>query len=324
MSAPLLAVLLTAAAALALSTRQPLHRAAPTTAATVLMLALMLRALVTVVAGIAALARLSDVAIVDAALGWCWHELLPDIPQALGFAEHPVAHAAVGAPLALLAGSLAWLLVRQASAWRDLRRTLAGAVGPGPCGSTIVADDRLLLAATKLGRSRILVSERALGELDARELTAGLTHELGHIRRRHRLVLRAAFLLAALARPLPGTRATERALCFQLERDADAFAVRELRDPLSLASAICKAAGAAHDDVALVTLGGSGLTTMRLRELLEGRAARSPRAQRLAQAATALLAALILAVGATAPGWATSSVGAAHGTHEAHPCSHRG
>jgi hypothetical protein len=322
MSAPLLAAVLTVAAALALPDRLPLHRAAPATAATVLVLALLLRALVTVTAGFAALVRLSDVGIVEAALGWCWHELLPDLPHALGFAEHPVAHAAVAAPLALLAGSVAWLLVRQLRAWLALRRWLAGAVGRGPRGSTIVPDDRLLLAVTKVGRGRVLVSERALEELDDGELAAGLTHELGHIRRRHRLVLRAVSLLAALARPLPGTRATERAVCFQLERDADAYAVRELRDPLSLASAICKAAGTTRGDAALLTLTGSGPTTVRVRELLEGAAARSRRAERLAKAGAALLAAVIVAVGAGAPGWTAPAAGSSPTARDAHPCSH--
>lgn len=321
MSAPLLGALLTATAALALPHRLPLHRVAPATAAVVLMLALILRALLTVGAGVAALLRLSDVGIVESLLSWCWHELLPTIPHELGFAEHSAAHAAVTAPLLLLAGSVAWLVVRQLRAWLELRRRLGAAVGPGPCGSTVLPDDGLLLAVTKVGRSRILISERALGELDAGELAAGLTHELGHIRRRHRPVLLGAALLAALARPLPGTRATERALAFQLERDADAFAVRELRDPLSLASAICKAAPVPGTR-ALVTLGGSGPATLRVRELLEGTAVRSARAEALARAVAVVLVALVAGAGVTAPGWAVPPAGGE--APSGHGCSHRG
>jgi bla regulator protein blaR1 len=322
MSAPVLAVLLTATGAIALPHRLPLHRATPTTSAAVLLVALMVRALVAVAIAVLALERLSDVGIVQAALDWCWHDVLPDLPIALGFAEHPVTHAAVAAPIGLLAASVAWLVIRQLRAWRELRQSLAGPLSAGPAGTTIVADDRLLLAVTRFGRRRILVSDRALGELDERELAAGITHELGHLRRGHRSLLAAAALLAALARPLPGTRATERALRFQLERDADDFAVRELQDPLSLASAICKAAGADHSDAALVTLSGSGAAVLRVRELLVGAHARSRAAELLARITLAGLLVLLAALAVSAPGWASAPANRYHGP-PAHGCHHR-
>ena len=322
MSAPVIAVLLTATAAIALPHRLPLHRATPTTSAAVLLVALLVRALVTVAVAILALQRLSDAMIVQAALDWCWHDVLPDLPTALGFAEHPVTHAAVAAPMGLLAVSVAWLVIRQLRAWRELRQRLAGAVSEGPAGTTIVADDRLLLAVTRFGRRRILVSDRALGELDERELAAGIAHELGHLRRGHRSVLAAAALLAALAHPLPGTRATERALRFQLERDADEFAVRELHDPLSLASAICKAAGADRSGTTLITLSGSGLAVLRVRELVEGAQVRSRAAELLARAALAGLIALLVALAASSSGWASAPVDHRHGP-PGHGCNHR-
>jgi hypothetical protein len=277
---------------------------------------------VTVALAMLVLQRLSDVTIVQAALDWCWHEVLPDVPTALGFAEHPVTHAAVAAPLALLSASVAWLLIRQLRAWGTLRRSLAGPVREGPAGTTVVVDDTLLLAVTRLGRRRILVSDRALGELDEDELAAGITHELGHLQRRHRSVLAAAALLAALARPLPGTRSAERALRFHLERDADDFAVRELHDPLSLASAICKAAGAERADATLITLSGSGAAVLRVRELLDRGDARSQTAERLARTALIALVAVVAALALSAPGWATSPPDHRHAS-AAHGCSHR-
>jgi hypothetical protein len=321
-SAPVIAVLTTAVAAIALPRRLPLHRASPITAAALLIVALLVRALVMVAIAMLALQRLSEVEIVRGALDWCWHEFLPDLPAALGFAEHPVTHAAVAAPIALLGFSVAWLLIGEVRAWWRLRQSLAEPLREGPEGSTIIADEGLLLAVTRFGRRRILVSDRALGELDERELVAGITHELGHLRRGHRSVLAAAALLAALARPLPGTRATERALRFQLERDADDFAVRLLRDPLSLASAICKAAGADRSDPALVTLSGSGAAVLRVRELLDGAHVRTRSAELLARGALAGLLALLAALAFSSPGWAGSPADDGH-LARGHGCHHR-
>ena len=118
MSAPVLAVLLTATAAIAVPLRLPLHRAEPTTAAAVLLLALLVRALLMLALSVVALLRLSEVGPVVSALSWCWHDLLPDLPGALGFAEHSVSHAVVAAPLVVVAGSVVWLAARQLRAWR--------------------------------------------------------------------------------------------------------------------------------------------------------------------------------------------------------------
>jgi bla regulator protein blaR1 len=322
MSAPVIAVLLTATAAIALPHRLPLHRATPTTSAAVLVVALVVRALVTVAIAMLVLQRLSHVGIVQAALDWCWHDVLPDLPTALGFAEHPVTHAAVAAPIGLLAVSVTWFAIRQLRAWRELRQRLAGALSEGPAGTTIVADDRLLLAVTRFGRRRILISDKALDELDERELVAGITHELGHLRRGHRSILAAAALLAALARPLPGTHATERALRFQLERDADDFAVRALHDPLSLASAICKAAGTDRPSAALLTLSGSGAAVLRVRELLDGAHTRTRAAERGARLALAGLLVLLAALFVSSPGWAAPPSDHGHGS-SGHGCRHR-
>lgn len=83
MGGPVLVVLLIAATAIAVPPRLPLHRAQPATAAGVLLLALLVRALLMVALRLSCGCRRFRVA---GALSWCWHELLPDLRRALGFA----------------------------------------------------------------------------------------------------------------------------------------------------------------------------------------------------------------------------------------------
>ena len=298
----------------------PLHRAAPRTAAAVWLLALLLRAGLAVGIATGAAIRLADVALVHALAGWCWHEILPDLPARMDFGEHPVAHAVAALPALALGVSLLWLAFGYACAWLRLRRTLGRALGTGPLGSTVVDEQGILLAVTGVGARRIIVSPRALGELDDGELRAGLVHELGHIRRRHRGLLIAGSLLAALARPLPGTRAAERGLRFQLERDADDYAVRRLHDPLALATAICKTA---VDPVpaGLASLGGAGGVTLRVRELLEGEQVRSPGLERGARLLAVSLAAVTIWLAASSPSWAVPAK-SGDAPIGAHACTH--
>ena len=298
----------------------PLHKVGPPAGIAVWLLALTLRAVSAVALATLALVGLAEVPAVQAALAWCWHALLPDVPGALGFDEHPVSHAAVAVPAAVLAGSLAWLATRVIRGAIALRRLLAREVGTGPLGSTVIHDERVVLALAGFGRGRVLVSDRALGELDDDELAAGLMHEQAHLRRLHRPVLVAAALLGAVGRLLPGTRAAERELRFQLERDADQYAVRRLRDPLALASAICKAAGAAPAG-AVASLGGRGPVTLRLEELLDGQERRSVTVERSAWALVALLGCLTAALVASAPAWGLEELGQA-GAHGGHDCEH--
>jgi Zn-dependent protease with chaperone function len=312
-------VALVALAALIAPHLVPLRRAAPPAAITVWLLALALRAVAAVGLATLALIGLADVGPVRALLDWCWHEVLPDVPHELGFAEHPVSHAVVGVPAVALAASLLWLAFRLARTGLALRRKLASAIGPGPLGSTVVADDRVVVAVASVGRGRLIVSDRALGELDQGELAAGLVHELAHLRRRHRPLLLLAALLAALGRPLPGTRAAERELRFHIERDADQATVRELHDPLSLASAICKVAGA--PGAGMAGLGGRGRVTQRLEELLDGPVPGRDRSGRAAWALAAGLLAVLVTLGLTAPAWSLGT-GERAATEEHHACSH--
>jgi len=246
---------------------QDLRRVSPRAAAAIWLLALALRALVSIGAAVFFFVFVPRTSLYDAVAQWCWHEALPVVSEILGFSGHALPHAAVILPAIALALSLLWLALGLLRGWLAVRRLIARALGEGPLGSTVVPDDRVVLAAAGLGRKRILVSAGALGALDERELAASLAHESGHLSRGHRPLMILGMALGALARPVPGTRAAERRLAFHLERDADEYAVRMTRDPLALASAICKAATCLSP--VLVTLGGRGSTTSRVESLLE-------------------------------------------------------
>jgi Peptidase family M48 len=295
----------------------PLDRAAPITGAAVCMFSLLLRALIVVGVATFAFARLAHSAPLEAALNWCWHAVLPDIPHRLGFAEHPVAHAVVAVPLFGMAAALLANAFVGLRSWLQLRRRLSGASSLGRLDAALLPDDEVVVAVTRFGRGRVVVSDGAVEVMDERELAAGLAHEFAHLHRRHRPLLFLASLLATIARPLPGTASLHRELRFQLERDADAWAVSRLQDPLSLASAICKVAGAIEPRGA-ASLAGSGAVTRRLAELLGERGARSTRVELAARALALALAGLVIALASAAPTWAGTLFDARTG----HTCSH--
>lgn len=195
--------------------------------------------------------------------------------------------------------------------------------GYGPLGSTVVEDPEVVVAATGLGPGRLVVSQGALGTLDREELAAGLAHELGHLRRRHRTVLWLAALFRSLGRLLPGTAAAERALIFSLERDADEYAVRETRDPLALASAICKAARGGAPALS-APLAGRGGVSLRLEYLLSGGARRGGSTLERSMGLLALLMALVvIALLVSLPRWAGAAPpGSESAAHAALVCRH--
>jgi hypothetical protein len=295
----------------------PLHRAAPVTGATVWMLTLLLRALVVVGVATFVFARLAHTDLLEAALDWCWHEVLPDIPGWLGFAEHPVAHAAVAVPVFVITAAVLTHGFGGLRAWVGLRRRLSGTGSLGPQGAALLPDDDVVVAVTRFGRGRVVVSDGALDAMDDEELAAGMAHELAHLNRRHRPLLLLAALLSTVGRALPGTATAHRELCFQLERDADAWAVKRLHDPLSLASAICKAAGAT-EPTGTASLAGRGPVTRRLAELVGERRVRSARVERAAQVLATALAGLMLVMAGATPAWANTLSDA----HSGHICSH--
>jgi Zn-dependent protease with chaperone function len=214
-------------AALALPSALPLDRVNPAAAAAVWLAALGLRAVL--VLGVALAALL----------------LLPATPLfervAEGSSGEPVAHLAALAPPGLVALSLIVFLAGLVRGGLVLRRELSRrSLGRGPGGTLVIADRGLLVAVPGLGRRRVVLSDRALAELDAAELEACLAHEDGHLHRGHRALGLAGNLLAVLGRPVPGARAALRGLLLSLERHADEYAVARTGDPLALASAICK------------------------------------------------------------------------------------
>ena len=297
----------------------PLHKVNPSLAALVWMCALGLRALVATGGAIFVLVYLPRTGVYDAVAHWCLHKALPLIATHLGLSGHPLIHAAIVLPGLALAASVLWLAFGLARAWFALRLKLRRSLGEGPLGSTIIEDDSIVVGVTGIGRSQIVISDVALDMMDSAELQASLCHELGHIRRRHRPLLLLASVLSALGRAFPGTAAAERELRFNLERDADQYAVAHTRDPLALASAICKAAtGQALRGA--TALSGSGRVALRL-DYLEGRQCEPGGA--LERGTRLLATALVLAVlglFATLPSWAMAVPKAEHtlsatGTH---------
>lgn len=287
----------------------PLRAVAPATAATIWLSALALRALTAT--GIAAVALLyvPQTGAFRAVAGWCWHQVLPLLTDRLGPSAHPLADAAVVLPATVLAGSALWVsfgLIRAALRLHlHVRRQTRGS---GPLGSTVVDDAEVVVAVAGIGRGRVVVSEAALGVLDADELEASVSHERGHIERRHRPVLVVASVLAALGRWLPGTALAERELAFSLERDADEFAVSRTQNPLALASAICKAAQARSESAAIPALGGRGSVVQRLDDLLAGGRRRSGRRlERSTRALALLMVSLVALITATVPSWALAA-----------------
>ncbi len=291
---------LTLTAAIAVPHLLGLERVTPMWAAVVWLATLALRALVTAVGAVFLFVHLPQIGLFDALTHWCLHQVLPLLTTELGVSEHPVAHAAGLLPAAVLAGSLIWLAFALTRSWVALTRMLRRAVGDGPAGSTVVHDHGLVVAVPRLGRRRIVVSDAALRAMDPQELEASLAHEVGHLHRRHRPILLAASVLAAVARVVPGTQAARRELQFHLERDADEYAVSRTSDPLALASAICKAATA--QPRGLIALGGRGHARLRVGYLIDEQPRRAGRGLELATRALAgLLVAMVFALAAGLP-----------------------
>jgi peptidase M48-like protein len=278
----------------------PLQGVTPIWAAAIWLATLALRALLAAVAALFVFVHLPQTGLFDVLSHWCLHQVLPLLGTELGVSEHPVAHAAGLLPAAVVVSSLTWLVFALIRSWVALARLLRRAVGEGPGGSTVVHDPSLLVAATRLGRRRILVSDAALHAMDPQELEASLAHEVGHLQRRHRPILLAGSVLAAIARALPGTEAARRELHFHLERDADEFAVSRTSDPLALASAICKAAATAPRG--LIALRGRGHARLRLSYLVDDKPRRAGRGWEFSTRAFAgVLVAMVVAVAVSLP-----------------------
>ena len=167
-----------------------------------------------------------------------------------------LAEAVPGHPIALAPGVIVTVTISAAAlgAWRTTRALRLWlreeSIEGGPGGSLIVGGTDVVVATAGFRRPRTFVSAGALLDLDDRELAAGLAHETGHQRPLHRLLAPLAIGLLGCARLLPGSRSAFRNLHFQLERDADAYALRSTSDPRGLAGAIVKAGQPGAPDVA--------------------------------------------------------------------------
>jgi hypothetical protein len=302
--APEVLVIVLLATTLAAPHVLPLERVAPSSAAAVWFLALCLRAVTAVGAAFYLLTYFPQTDRFVALGDWCFHHNVLSIQVHLPGTL--VVRAATTLPALLLAASVlasgSLLLRARLYARRLLERR---AIGDGPMGSTVLDSDEVVVAVTRSGPARLLVSGAALSELDSEELAAGLHHELGHLRRSHRPLLFAAAWLRALCRCQPGAAAAYRGLCFSLERDADEYALDQTRNPLALASAICKTAAAQPPAAPLVGLQGRTRVGLRLEYLLAGgRQRASLELERGVRVLAIAMLSLTLSVATSGPGFA--------------------
>lgn len=233
-----------------------LERALPSVAAAIWLASLFLRALFVTLAAVSLLDLLPGTSPFNALAAICWNTTIPFFSSHLGVSGARLVQAAMVLPLVLLA---AWALTRArqiARAHRSMRRTLSSnSLGEGPGGSVIVGGTDVIVAAAGLVRPEIVLSTGALTILDDEELDAGIAHERGHIARSHRWWLALAEVCGSVARLVPGTKLAMKQFCFHLERDADQWAVARTRNPLALASAICKTGSASLGGAALALNG---------------------------------------------------------------------
>lgn len=291
-----------AAAAIALPHLLRLDHVAAPVAVACWLAALVVRALAGVLVVLALILFVPQTQLFAALTAWCWHAILPLFELHLGLDGHTAGDAAMLLPLVLLvvsAGSAAWAVVRAA---RAVRRMLdRRALGDGPLGSVIVGGPDVMVAAAGLTRPRVVVSAGALVEFDDDELAASVEHERGHIARSHRYLLLFAEACRAIGCFLPGGRRAIAQLTFQLERDADDYALARDHDRLALASAICKAAALRPRAGGLTPLADGRSVLGRVRLLADGPPTPRRALQRCSAGAATLTVALALVLAASLP-----------------------
>jgi len=318
----ILALAAVVAAAIVLPHVLRLERVSPATAATLWVGALGLRALAAVFTALYVVLFMPATQLFDALTHWCWHTIVPLATTHLGFSGHSVGDAMTTVPSMLLATSAVSIGFGVWRASRAVHRLLTHeAIGAGPDGSVIIGGSDVVVAAAGLARPRLVVSAGALASLDDDELAASLDHEHGHIERRHRYVLLYAEVCRALGRFLPGTSAAVHSLRFELERDADCWALLRSHDRFALASAICKAAiPCGGRGPALASLGG-GDVARRVDELVAARPplSRSRTATLNVLAATGVT--LVVALSAAVPLAVIEGSQRAAQSQVKHPCN---
>lgn len=302
--------------------RLTLDRATPRLAATVWTLALCLRVLVVLYAGVFLVLTVPATAAFQVVTHWCWHTAIPLMAQHIGFSGHSLGDAALLLPVIGVAVSLLSVSVGLVRATRTVSRWIRQtSIGPGPQQSVIVGEHDVVVATAGMRQPRVIVSAGALTTFDDEELAASLAHEHGHIVGRHRFVLLFSEMCRAVARVLPGTRSALDELVFHLERDADQFALGRQHDPGALASAICKAAmGRPAERVALMALGGEGSVVRRVRELTDVSQVRRPTGSLRLRWLAASMAAATLLLAAALPAAVHASIAQAASVQAVRHC----
>ena len=273
-----------------------LETAPPPLAVTIWLSALLLRAVAVAVAVIFVLVVAPATDLFHAITHLCWHTVVPVLATHLHLGGHGLADVATLLPVVIVLASAVSVAVGLARGTRRVRGLMSKGIGPGPRNSIIVAGRGIVLAVAGMRRPRVLVSAGALALLDDAELDAGLDHEHGHIARRHRWILLAGQLARAIARALPGSNTALSELAFHLERDADRYALARDHSPRDLASAICKAAGAARRVTPAMGLAGGG-AVRRVRDLLGDETPPQPSPLSRVVAATLIGLTLVLLAG---------------------------
>jgi hypothetical protein len=297
-----------------------LDRARPATAAILWLTALTMRALVAVSLGLYAVLAFPDTQAFKLLTHWCDHVVLPLLGMHADLEGHALGAVAVLVPLVISGGALLVAGTRTARTARSIHAMLRRhGLGAGPEGSVIVGGDDVAVAAAGLLRPRVVVTAGALATLEDDELSAGLAHERGHIAHRHHLLLAYAECCRALAGPMPGTRRAIAEFRFQLERDADAWALRRHHHPDALASAICKAANARSEPL-VVGLGGGALER-RVDQLMSVPPARPRVLRRVVDSAAVLMVCVTLSSTVAIP---AEAIAGGHGQvapHGEHHCN---
>lgn len=146
------------------------------------------------------------------------------------------------------------------------RRTAAAAAALPVVGDLVVIDDGALHAYAVPGRvGRVVVSTGLLRQLSAPQRRAVLAHERAHLRHRHYLYAQLV-RLAAAANPL--LRPVVHAVDLTIERWADAVAVKEVGDAVTVAHALGRVA-LAQPRLPAPALGAGHDVVERVRDLLE-------------------------------------------------------
>lgn len=275
----------------------PLDKAAPLAAAGAWLSAVAARA--TLVLLLTLLAVFYAPAPLIGAIGhWCVTVPLPFAGLEFAITGHLLAQVVVVTPAVLATASLGHAIAR---AWREarhVRRLLdSGLLWTAPGDAAVIAGVGVFVATVGISKPRLVVSTGALVTLDDDELAASLDHERGHIRRGHRFVLLACDVLMGLARFVPGARSARPEIVYQLERDADQWALRRDHDPVALARAICKAALTPAAAPALTGL-ATGRTVRRVETLLRTNRGLAPRRRAITGMSVGLALTCLLALSA--------------------------